>query len=244
MESNGSSGRKLESFFAGKGFYIVLFLCAAVIGVSAWILMSEPGTDVELPVGDLNEKVMESAPVVAQVPDVGEFVPTEVTVDEPEAPEAPVSAVEPDEGIVAVWAPSPNAEALYVWPVNGEIEVPYAMTWLRYDRTMADWRTHDGIDIAAELGAHVMAVSAGTVESVYTDDLYGVTVVVSHGGGLKSTYSNLGEVPTVYEGSSVVAGEVIGAVGDTALGETGEVTHLHFSMSLDGESVDPCEYLP
>ena len=30
-----SSGEWLETFFAGKGFYIVLFLCAAVIGVSA-----------------------------------------------------------------------------------------------------------------------------------------------------------------------------------------------------------------
>ena len=29
-----SSGEKLEAFFNGKGFYIVLFLCAAVIGAS------------------------------------------------------------------------------------------------------------------------------------------------------------------------------------------------------------------
>ena len=36
--SINSSGRKLEGFFTGKGFYIVLFLCAAVIGVSAWML--------------------------------------------------------------------------------------------------------------------------------------------------------------------------------------------------------------
>lgn len=33
--SSNSSGKKLEGFFTGKGFYIVLFLCAAVIGVSA-----------------------------------------------------------------------------------------------------------------------------------------------------------------------------------------------------------------
>ena len=28
--SSNSSGKKLEGFFTGKGFYIVLFLCAAV----------------------------------------------------------------------------------------------------------------------------------------------------------------------------------------------------------------------
>ena len=37
MSSKGS-GKKLEGFFTGKGFYIVLFLCAAVIGVSAWMM--------------------------------------------------------------------------------------------------------------------------------------------------------------------------------------------------------------
>ena len=36
--SSSSSGKKLERFFTGKGFYIVLFLCAAVIGVSAWMM--------------------------------------------------------------------------------------------------------------------------------------------------------------------------------------------------------------
>ena len=30
--SSNSSGKRLEGFFTGKGFYIVLFLCAAVIG--------------------------------------------------------------------------------------------------------------------------------------------------------------------------------------------------------------------
>ena len=33
-----SSADWLERFFMGKGFYIVLVLCAAVIGASAWML--------------------------------------------------------------------------------------------------------------------------------------------------------------------------------------------------------------
>ena len=36
--NSSSSGKRLESFLSGKGFYIVLFLCAAVIGVSAWMM--------------------------------------------------------------------------------------------------------------------------------------------------------------------------------------------------------------
>ena len=34
-KKNDSGQSRLESFFGGKGFYIVLFLCVAVIGVSA-----------------------------------------------------------------------------------------------------------------------------------------------------------------------------------------------------------------
>ena len=40
---DGAQQSALEKFFAGKGFYIVLFLCAAVIGVSAWTLLSREG---------------------------------------------------------------------------------------------------------------------------------------------------------------------------------------------------------
>jgi hypothetical protein len=36
--NSSSSGEWLERFLTGKGFYIVLFLCAAVIGGSAWML--------------------------------------------------------------------------------------------------------------------------------------------------------------------------------------------------------------
>ena len=34
---------RAEAFFAGKGFYIVLFLCVTVIGVSAWSLLTDSG---------------------------------------------------------------------------------------------------------------------------------------------------------------------------------------------------------
>ena len=45
--SSNSSGKRLEGFFTGKGFYIVLFLCVAVIGVSAWMMAAGNGTMAE-----------------------------------------------------------------------------------------------------------------------------------------------------------------------------------------------------
>lgn len=66
---------------------------------------------------------------------------------------------------------------MYLWPVDGTVTRAYAMTALAYDETMADWRTHDGIDIAADYGAVVSAMASGTVTQVYHDDRYGMTVV-------------------------------------------------------------------
>lgn len=243
MEKKKGSGGKLEKFFAGKGFYIVLILCLAVIGASSAVLISgsREETDVDIPANVAvianNDDVIPAAeaPVEADVPSETLDVP-----EEPVEAEAPVQADEP----VEAWTEETVASDLYIWPVAGEVEIPYSADQLIYNRTMADWRTHEGIDIASEIGTQVMAAGAGKVESVFTDDLYGTTVIIDHYGGLKSIYCNLAETPTVYVGDNISAGEVIGAVGDTALCETGEVAHLHFAMVLDGQSIDPSEYLP
>ena len=258
MEQKGF-GERLEAFFAGKGFYIVLFLCAAVIGVSAWAMLAgketvvEPGVGtVDMTLAEVNEPEWEGVLPVSRTE--SEIFPENETLSEP-LPETQLSNPTPEE-VKEVSAPVeetvPAAKPqepdtmpqFFIWPVSGEIENAYSMTALQYNRTMRDWRTHDGLDIAAALGEEVKAAATGTVSAVLDDDMYGTTVVISHGGGLVSSYSNLAAMPTVKEGDGVVAGQVIGAVGDTALCETGEVTHLHFSMALEGESVDPAAYMP
>lgn len=255
MEKKKSFGDKLEAFFAGKGFYIVLFLCVAVIGVSAWSMLAGNGADVDTgesdptlsePIGDEGEDIptgLVQYPVVNEsaqpTPSAAASAP-DMTGEEP-AQEQPASsgetAQEPEQ-------PAQAAPDYFIWPVNGEIENAYSMTALTYNSTMRDWRTHDGLDIAAELGAQVKAAASGTVSRVYEDDMLGTTIVISHGNGLESLYANLASAPPVSEGQSVSVGQIIGSVGDTALCETGEVSHLHFAMSKDGESVDPTDYMP
>ena len=255
MDKKKSFGEGVEEFFAGKGFYIVLFLCVSVIGISAWAMLTGRGTDVEnsgldITLEDNGESVQTGK---TDYPVVTEPVATPVPTPKPSAaveipsdpvptpapaptPAAPTTAPEPE-------TPTVSAD-FFIWPLTGEIENGYSMTALVYNRTMRDWRTHDGVDLAAELGAQVKAAGAGLVSDVFKDDMYGTTVVIDHGGGLTSTYSNLAALPTVEAGDSVITGQVIGSVGDTALCEIGEVTHLHFAMALDGESIDPTNYLP
>ena len=108
---------------------------------------------------------------------------------------------------------------------------------------MGDWRTHGGLDIAAENGMRVMSISAGTVEQVYKDGMMGTTVVVDHGGGLCSWYCNLAEETAVQVGDSVEIGTVLGTVGGTAIAEVGVEPHLHLETLLNGQPVDPRDYL-
>lgn len=245
------SGGKLERFFSGKGYYIVLFLCAAVIGVSAWTLLSPGERAVEShPVVTVTAKpspmptpvpTQQAEETVWDVPEdaqevIAEPVAPEVQAQEPVTQEQPEPVSEPQQ--------ADAAPVNWIWPVYGQIEQRYAMTELVYDKTMADWRTHDGIDIESSLGTQVLAAADGVVSEVYADELLGTTVVIEHGGGVVTVYSNLAELPTVTAGQSVSMGDTIGAVGTTALAEAGEVYHLHFALRVNGASADPAEYLP
>ena len=117
------------------------------------------------------------------------------------------------------------------------------MEELVYSPTLGDWRTHNGVDIAAQQGTTVLAASAGAVLSVTDDPLMGTTVVIQHSGGYETTYANLQAEPAVETGDTVSAGQTIGAVGTTAAAEAAQGAHLHFSVAKDGEAVDPDAFL-
>ena len=231
-----SSGEKLEAFFNGKGFYIVLFLCAAVIGASAWMLAAGDRA-MQSEISVMNPEEEERVETIV-IPPLEESVPVEVTVPAEELP------AEAEETPQPVWNEDETAPAVYTWPLYGEIERAHSTQALGYDVTMRDWRTHAGIDIAAALGSTVCAAHEGMVSRVWQDDLYGTMVSVDHGDGVTTFYANLAEMPAVQVGDWVEAGSVIGAVGTTALCEVGQPAHLHFAVTVDGRNADPMEYLP
>ncbi|MDR2665329.1 MAG: M23 family metallopeptidase [Oscillospiraceae bacterium] len=159
----------------------------------------------------------------------------------PENTSAPAEAeIAGDDGAAAS---APVKPLEFVRPLAGEIIFPYSIDELVYNATMGDWRVHDGIDIAGVIGTKVVSVADGEVADIVDDDLLGTTVSIDHGRGIVSRYSNLASVPAVQKGDKIAMGAVIGSIGDTALGEAGEPSHLHFSMTKDGKSVDPAEYL-
>ena len=132
---------------------------------------------------------------------------------------------------------------VYTRPVKGEVLRPFSVETLTLDPTLGDWRTHGGVDLAAAIGTEVLAMGPGTVAEVKQDGLMGTTVVVDQGDGLRTTYANLAAKPTVSEGDTVRTGDILGAVGDTAIAESGLAPHLHLETRMDGQPVDPMSYL-
>lgn len=255
---NRSAFEKLGDFLLGKGFYIVLFLCVATIGISGYYLfhtltdqpeeLAPVGGDasVVLPDSEANGPDPADGAPVLTLPDRESVIPRPVTPPEREEPsQAPEQPDDPEPVKRPVESdPAPAKPAVYTWPVKGAVIRDFSVEVLSLDPTMGDWRTHDGLDIAAPLGREVLAMGAGTVVQVYEDGLMGATVIVDHGGGLTTHYSNLGPQATVEAGDRVEPGTILGAVGDTAMAESGLEAHLHLEAWKDGQPVDPRDYLP
>ena len=254
---NTSDSRSSRRIWEGTGVYIALFLVVTALAVAGyWTLIphhsnSSKTTTVETATAAAPRKseTIDQTPALPAQPVKREPAPVSQENVSTPAPAGHQEAA-PAQSVVPLTIAdydtpdiAPVVPQLIVPPLNGEELAAFSMDELRYSETMGDWRTHDGVDIAAETGQLVQAACAGTVTDVRDDDLMGTTVILSHDNGYDTLYANLEEVATVGVGDSVSAGEVIGAVGRTALSESSMPPHLHFAVTRDGEYVDPAEFL-
>ena len=204
--------------FSAKGYYIALALCAAAIGVSGYLYyrnLNQPEADVPAAV------TQQELPGAAATAPAGrkETAPTGETETMPKEPMKTAA------------------------PVEGELVAEYAMECLSYNATTRDWRVHGGMDLAAEAGTKVKAAADGEVYTVYEDPQMGMTVVIRHEDGYTTHYASLGEDVAVKAGDKVALGQTIGTVGNTALMESALPDHVCFRVTLDGETIDPAEFL-
>ena len=211
------SKRKFTGNFSSKGYYIALILCVIAIGITGYLYYRN-ANEQDPTLSNPSATDGQNIPVIATDPDK-----------------------EPDE------TPTPTegktAKLHTVSPVQGEVVAVYAADTLTYNQTTRDWRTHNGIDIAAETGTEVCAAADGTVYTVYEDETMGTTVVLRHEGGYITRYASLDPVVSVTPGDTVAAGQKIGCVGQSALLECAIGDHVHFSVTCNGEDMNPTDFL-
>lgn len=123
-------------------------------------------------------------------------------------------------------------------PLDGEPEVTSDFGW-REHPIFGTQKFHSGIDFAAEEGQPIYAAADGIVSTAGWVSGYGNTVILSHGDGLETVYGHNTEV-LVWEGQLITQGTIIALAGSTG-NSTGP--HCHFEVALNGEAVDPWEYV-
>lgn len=237
--------KRISAIFQSHGFYVSLAVALAAAAVGGYFLLMDGREAAVETAAPVYETVTDSLP--AGLTAGGEESPP---AEEP-TPTAPVQVLEtvspavtmPEDPITPEAPAAAGAVRTVVQPLSGEVVAAFSVDSLIYDPTMEDWRIHNGVDIAAEVDAEVFSAAAGVVAAVRDDPMMGTTVIIQHEDGYTTTYSNLRAGAEVLAGDRVSAGQVIGAVGDTAAAEAARGPHLHFSVTQNGDAVDPEVFL-
>ncbi len=123
-----------------------------------------------------------------------------------------------------------------VWPVRGWISSHFGY---RTSPFTGRRELHKGLDIVNRRGTPVVVTADGEVVFAGYKSGYGKIVIVDHGLERVTKYGHLAEI-LVQSGDMVTRGQELGKVGSTGR-STGP--HLHYEVVVNGEAVDPADYL-
>ena len=160
-------------------------------------------------------------------------LPAKPSVVQTPQPTPKESQAQPDSQTVAE---TPRTKK-FVLPVNGKIFSAYSGDELVYNRTLDDWRTHNGIDISAAPNDRVKAGADGVVKQVYEDGMLGTVVEIEH-NGFTAKYCGLNTGTYIKAGDSVKQNQTIGTVGEISM-EVAEESHIHLEIVKDGKNINP-----
>jgi murein DD-endopeptidase MepM/ murein hydrolase activator NlpD len=122
---------------------------------------------------------------------------------------------------------------------NNAVESAFAdkRTYI-YKGKEVDQQVHLGFDLASFTGMKILAANRGKV--LFADDLgiYGNCVILDHGMGVQSLYGHLSSIG-VKPGQMVEKEQELGRSGMTGLAGG---DHLHFTMLVNGQMVNPVEW--
>lgn len=113
------------------------------------------------------------------------------------------------------------------WPTEGRISSPFGIR--------AGGRPHHGVDIAAPHGALIRTPQSGRVVFSGYYGTYGNTVIIDHGGGMRTLYAHCSTL-MVASGQYVQANDPIARVGNTGRSFG---PHLHWEVHYQGVPFDP-----
>ncbi len=125
-------------------------------------------------------------------------------------------------------------------PVPGVVTSPYG--W-RVHPIYGYYGLHDGTDFRAACGTPMRAVASGTVIARQWSDVYGNRLYLDlgrvNGRNMTAVYNHATSY-SVGVGARVSRGQVLGSSGTTGWSTA---CHLHFTVLVNGNPVDPMKYM-
>jgi murein DD-endopeptidase MepM/ murein hydrolase activator NlpD len=146
-------------------------------------------------------------------------------------------------GAIAVLTAGTASKRLWDGPFaalgSSQVEASFAdhRTYV-YQGREVDQQVHLGFDLAATAAVPIVAANAGRVVHADWLGIYGDCVIVDHGLGLATLYAHLSSIE-VAVGDAVAKGQPLGRSGMTGLAGG---DHLHFSVLIRGNPVNPVEW--
>ena len=107
-----------------------------------------------------------------------------------------------------------------------------------YKGKEVDQQVHLGFDLASYAGTPIVSANRGIVLFAEELGIYGNCVIIDHGMGVQSLYAHLSSID-VKAGQTVEKEQQIGRSGMTGMAGG---DHLHFTMLVNGQMVNPVEW--
>ena len=127
----------------------------------------------------------------------------------------------------------------FIWPLKNNFKVTSKYGYRTHPVTGKKYSFHNGMDIAASSGTPILSAYKGVVATVAYTSLAGNYIMVNHGSGLYTVYMHCSKI-IAKQGQTVKQGDTIALVGSTG---RSTAPHLHFSVRLNGEYVNPGPYI-
>ena len=124
------------------------------------------------------------------------------------------------------------------WPIPGYTVITSEFG-MRVHPITGAYKLHTGMDVGAPMGASFVAAANGIVTKATFNPAYGNMVIIDHGGGVQTLYAHGSEI-VAQVGQTVSVGTEVLKVGSTGY-STGP--HAHFEIRINGETVNPLEFL-
>lgn len=245
MMLNDDNKKSAADILKSRALYVTLSVCvlaAGVVGVSA---MKNTKDIRKMPAQTTAAETTEqtTAPVIITQPVTAPPVMPEITTVPVVNTTEEAQPVFDNDIKETAAAEQEKPPADFRTPLSVSIGKDYSMGIPVFSSTMADYRTHNGVDFLGAEGDDVASVGEGDVISVKKDAVWGNCVTVDHGDGVVSTLCGLADDDKlVAEGTHVYTGTVLGRVGEVPV-EAAENSHIHLEVRYNDVLMDPLTLL-